>query len=772
MNASWIAHINRLLPRRLVTRLTLGMIFIVVGAGIVTTFAINRILAFNLRRELSNTGQAIAVSLGEALANPLVEGSLASIQDSLDNAVHSNEDIVYAFAYGPHTPIIHTFPDGFPLDLLRLTGHPATSSETLLLTEQGLIHDFSYHPLDGIPAEVHLGFSENRILAEQRKVTSIVLGLTALGCILAASMAYAASRVATSPLVELTRRVHRMDEGQLDERLPLQSGDEVGELAAAFNAMADRIQAAIRRLTNSEMGYRILLTAAGEVGEGIALLSDSPGEEGQLLFVNETFASLVGFSSQELLGMNISSLISPDSVQTAAQVWATIRSGAGHPGLTELTLTARRGERIIVESASTRIEYQEHPAIVWFVRDISERKQREQELRLRNRELSALNAVAFAMAQTYSPDMLQRGLREALQALELEVGWVALLNTNGKGELVAVEGAEFYNLPPRFPACTCGKILSSGEPAFVPVGEDCLLRRLGTSSVQGWHHVTVPLGRAGTMLGALSVAIPPGRAFDQENLRLLSAIGQQMGIALENARLWEELRQKEQLRSELLARSLHAQEGERKRISRELHDATGQSLNAILFGLKALENATQNDPTQIPALVSRLKSAASETVHELQDIIYDLRPSVLDDLGLVPALRWYAESRLETRGIRTTWTILGQERRLPAEIETALFRIGQESMTNICKYAEASHVTFHLAFETKMVKLRVVDDGVGFDVQEALRHHLHTGRGLGLLGMRERAELLGGRLQIESSPGSGTSITAELPFSNGERHDE
>lgn len=550
MNPRWLLRLNRLLPRRLVTRLTLGMIFIVVGAGMVTTFAINQILAYNLRRELSNSGQAITVALGEGLANPLLEGSLASIQDSLDNAARSNEDIVYAFAYGPHTPVIHTFTDGFPLDLLRLTGNPAASTETLLLTEQGLVHDFVYRPLDGVPAEVHLGFSENRIRAEQAKVTSIVLGLTALGCLLAAGMAYAFSRVATSPLVELTRRVHLMDEGRLDERLDLPPGDETGELAAAFNAMADRLQTAFRRLTQSEMGYRVLLAAAGEVGEGIALLSDSPGEEGRLLFVNEAFARLTGFSPPELLGMNVSSLLTPASAQTAAQVWTALRAGAAQSGLTELTLAARHGEHLTVESASTRIEYQERPAIVWFVRDISERKQRERELRLRNRELAALNAVAFAMSEPYSPDTFQRGLREALQALELEVGWVILSNPNGQSEVIAAEGAEFHAQPPRFPSCECGRILVGGEIALVSVGEDCLLRRLGASSIQGWQHASVPLGRVGTILGALSVAIPPGRAFEQENLRLLTAIGQQMGIALENARLWEKLRQKEQLRAD------------------------------------------------------------------------------------------------------------------------------------------------------------------------------------------------------------------------------
>lgn len=775
MKRNWLLRLNRLLPRRLVARLTLGMIFIVVGAGAVTTLAINQILAFNLRQELSNSGRAITTSLAESLANALLEGNLASIQDSLDNAARSNADIVYAFAYGPHTPVIHTFSDGFPLDLLYLTGNPAASTETLLLTEQGLVHNFAYRPLDGVSAEVHLGFSENRILAEQRKVTSIVLSLTALGCLLAALMAYAVSRVATSPLVELTRRVHRMDAGQLDERLSLPLGDEVGELAAAFNAMTDRIQAAIERLIRSEMGYRILLMAAGEVGEGIALLSDSTGEEGKLLFVNETFARLTGFSPTELLGINVSSLLAPDSVQTAAQVWTALRSGAAHSGLMELTLAARQGGHLIVESASTRIEYQEQPAIVWFVRDISERKQRERELRLRNRELAALNAVAFAMSEPYSPDMFQRGLREALQALELEVGWVILSNSNGQSEVIAAEGAEFAALPPRFPACECGRLLTAGNAALVSVGEDCLLSRLGTSPIPGWRHATVPLGRAGTILGALSAAIPSGRAFEQENLRLLAAIGQQMGIALENARLWEELRQKEQLRAELLARALQAQEGERKRIARELHDETGQSLNAMMFGLKAAEIALADNPAQAREVVARLKSAAGDTVRELQAIIYDLRPSLLDDLGLMPALRWYAETRLENEGVRIVWNTNSAERRLPPEVETALFRIGQEAITNIAKYASASEVHIGLTFDSQHAVLEIADNGAGFNIEELLAHPPENGRGLGLLGMRERAELLGGRFEVASTVGSGTRIRVEVPivqFAGDTNHDK
>lgn len=755
-------------PRRLVTRIVIGMMLIVIGAGLVTTLAINQLLAFHLRQELRNTGRAMVVALGESLANALLEGSLASIQEALDSAVRTNDDLVYAFAYGPHTPIVHTFTDGFPQALLGLLARETSARDTLLLTERGLVHDFVYRPVEGIPTAVHVGVSENRIQVEQKRVTQIVVGLTVVGCVVAAFMAYGFGRLAMAPLVELTRRIQRLGEGQLDERLALPLDDEVGELAVAFNAMADRIQTTIQRLKASEAGYRSLLSAAGEVGEGIALLSDTAEEEGRLLFVNETFARMLGFAPDALLGMNVSGLLAPESVPLATSIWRALQAEAVHSGLIELTLVGRQGARRIVESASTRITYLGRPAIVWFVRDITERKRREQELRLRNRELAALNAVALAMSEPFSPDMLQRGLHEALQALELQVGWVTLLDETGKAHIVAWEGGEFQSRSPRFPACRCGEVLQTATAAVVAIGEPCLLYRVGDASVQGWYHATVPLGRAETLLGTLNVAFPVGRTFDDDNLRLLAAIGRQMGVALENARLWETLRQKEQLRSELLARALHAQEGERKRIARELHDATGQSLNAILFGLKALEAALASNPAQAQVLVGRLKAAAGDTIRELQSIIYDLRPSVLDDLGLIPALRWYAETRLESEGVRLSWDIVGEERRLPADIETALFRIAQEAMTNIQKYAQAQQVWVRLGFGLTETSLEIGDDGVGFDPAEVLQNSYQDGRGLGLLGMRERAELLGGRFEIASAPGHGTHIRVTLPLPHPE----
>ena len=764
----WLHSLVNFLPSRLTTRIMLGLILIVVSAGIVTTLAINQILARSLRQELINSGHAITTSLGENLANALIEGNLASIQESLNTTLASNSDMVYVFAYGPHTPIIHTFPDGFPRDLLHVLA--ASNSEAingfLLQTENGMVRDFVYRPLNGVDAEIHVGISENRIQVERWQVTQIVLALTALGCLLAAGMTYGFSRLATYPLVEFTHRVHRLGQGKLDERISIPLDDEIGELAQAFNTMADDIQAAIHRLSASEAGYRTLLTAAGDVGEGIALIADEPMDEGKLLFVNDTFARLAGFGSQDLMGMNVSSILHPDSIELARKSWQSIRDGAIHSESTELTLTDRHGNQYIVETAGTLIEYQGRRALVWFTRDITDRKHKERELRLRNRELLALNAVASALNEPYSPNFIQRALHETLQALELDIGWVTLLRSNERTEIVACEGFDLEPSTIDFPNCTCSEALRTGQPTLVEANEHCTLKLLQSKETRMMRHATVPLGTRDKTFGVLSVAFPLERPFDEHNFRLLSAIGKQLGIALENVRLWDELQGKERLRAELLAKAIQAQEDERRRIARELHDETGQSLNAMVFGLKAAEAALSTNPAQAREVVARLKSAVSDTVRELQTIIYDLRPSLLDDLGLTPALRWYAESRLESEGMQVVWNINDEECRLPPEVETALFRIGQEAITNIAKYASASEVDIDLHFEKNRVRLTIKDDGSGFDIKGLLTHPLEDGRGLGLLGMRERVELLRGKFEVASTLGFGTLIRVELPIQN------
>jgi len=763
---TWLRPLDRWLPRHLTARVTLALIVIVVAAGLITIGAINYVLARNLRAEMIASGQALTLALGESLANALVEADLAAVQEMLDNAVNNNRDAVYAFAFGPGSPIIHTFPDGFPADLLQTV--PAIGeipgNGVLLRTEQGLVRDFGYRPLDGLPAEVHLGISQARIGAVQRQVTGFVIVLTAAGCLVAAAMAYGFSRLATYPLVELTRRVQRLGQGHLDERIDLPPGGEVGDLAAAFNQMATDIQAAIQQLQTSEAGYRDLLTAAGAVGEGIALICDEGEGEGTFLFVNETFSRLAGFEPADLIGVNAASVLHPDSLALARKTWQRIRAGKADSEPAEILLTDRQGAVHVLETTGTLVNYQGVRALAWFTRDISERKAREAELRRRYRELRALNTLAAALSKPLAPDaLLQRALQQALAALGLEAGWVLIVNDDGTPYIAAQQGLGDVQTV-TFPACLCGAVLAHNQTIVVDATDQrCLVHQALASNRRLTCHAAAPIQSRNKTSGILSVAAERKQFFNEAELRLLSAIGQQIGVALENARLWEELRQKERVRSELLARVIHAQEEERQRIARELHDGIGQSLNALVFGLNAISTALSQAPDMAPELMDRLKVSTSETVKELQEVIYDLRPSVLDDLGLIRALRWYAEERLESRGVRVVLDMPPESQRLPSEVETAFFRIGQEAITNIGKHAQAREVRICLRVTQRHAHLEIEDDGVGFDLKAALAGD-DGQRGWGLLGMQERAALLGGELVVDSASGRGTCLRVTLPL--------
>ena len=238
------------------------------------------------------------------------------------------------------------------------------------------------------------------------------------------------------------------------------------------------------------------------------------------------------------------------------------------------------------------------------------------------------------------------------------------------------------------------------------------------------------------------------------------------GAAEEKAALYEELSRKEAARGELLRKLITAQEEERRRIARELHDETGQVLTALVLGMDTAALAPETDVAGIREKLGELRAVAVDALDDVHRLIRDLRPSVLDDLGLVTGLEWYAETRLQPAGILARVTVTGDEKRLPAEVETALFRIGQEAISNIAWHAQASNALIGLDFRNGTVTLEVEDDGVGFDVASALEPS-DTRRGWGILGMRERATLLGGTLEITSAPDDGTRVRATVPVQKG-----
>lgn len=208
---------------------------------------------------------------------------------------------------------------------------------------------------------------------------------------------------------------------------------------------------------------------------------------------------------------------------------------------------------------------------------------------------------------------------------------------------------------------------------------------------------------------------------------------------------------------------IQAQEEERKRVARELHDETSQVLASLIIGLEQLH---RNMPDSLPNClacrsdVHRMKQNTDRILEELHRLAFNLRPSLLDDMGLRHALSWLIREQVEKKGIAVHFTLEGPDRRLPDEIEIALFRVAQEAITNILKYADASTVTVVLRHEADRVALEITDDGKGFDPERTRRE---GAKHLGLFGMRERVSLISGTFHLRSIPGEGTTISASIP---------
>lgn len=274
--------------------------------------------------------------------------------------------------------------------------------------------------------------------------------------------------------------------------------------------------------------------------------------------------------------------------------------------------------------------------------------------------------------------------------------------------------------------------------------------------------LSIPLVARDRLLGVMNVATRDKSGFSPEAISLVTSVSDQIAVAIENAQLYEALQRKEQARGELLRKIMSVQEEERKRIARELHDEVSQSLTGLAFNAEAVLSRLPDGQNDIKRSLEEIRDLAIGTLDEIHRVVYQLRPSLLDDLGLVAAVQWLADHYLEETGIKVLFETLGIERPLVAEVENTLFRISQEAITNIVRHAEAEGVSIVVEFKEDSAAIHIEDDGHGFVLEEVTGAML-SHKGLGLMGMKERAELLEGHLKIESQPGTGTRVFAEVP---------
>jgi signal transduction histidine kinase len=404
----------------------------------------------------------------------------------------------------------------------------------------------------------------------------------------------------------------------------------------------------------------------------------------------------------------------------------------------------------------------------------AERKQAEDVILRHNRSLAALNTITATVSSSLElPEILES--LKILLSEQLSVPGGIILFYDDSCDMLYVEAA--WGLPAatlsefkRFPATRFHypSVLAQNKPILAPDFRQVEpFSSLGLDKARpDWQsYLCIPIAAKGKVRGVLDLFSRAPVEFNQESVSLFTALGQQVGVAMDNARLFEQIRTSRLQLQMLSQQLLGVQETERRHIARELHDEIGQALTAVKVNLQSVRRRSD-----LSILASPLDDSillVERTLQQVRDLSLDLRPSLLDDLGVVSALRWYIDRQAQRGDFEAVFLTDLPDKRLPSDLETTCFRVVQEALTNIIRHAQAKQVWIELRQLDNMLKLIIRDDGVGFDVNAVL-HHASGDLSLGILGMQERVQLIGGEISIASDPSRGTEIQVFFPLVPGQ----
>lgn len=547
--------------------------------------------------------------------------------------------------------------------------------------------------------------------------------------------------------------------------------DEAGNVSGTRAMYLD-----VTHLKRAESQFRDLMESAPDA----MIIVD---QDGRIDLVNAQAEQLFGYPRQELVGRHMHKLL-PEQYhhrhgEHMASYFADPRTrpmGAAF----ELYGLRRDGSEFSVEISLSPLQTEQGVLVSAAIRDVTQRKRTEQALRHLSEQRKHLLEVTQSMLSSLSMDQVISHILDAMQSImrydscglywiDEEAGLLRPFKMVGQGLISAA--LDTWTIP--LGQGIGGQVAKSGQGELVNDAHlDPRSVYPADAKVRREHLISVPVRVKGETVGVFNVSRIEDAPFTLEEFDLVQLFIAQAAIAIHNAELYGEVVQRAQVVEQqgqqlrLLARRLaEAQEAERKELARELHDQVGQNLTALDFSLNLIRGQLADKAAAPQPALSHLDDALvllSETANGIRDVMAHMRPPVLDDYGLVAALRWHADRFVSPRGIKVQ--VQGQEPdpRLPARVELALFRITQEALNNVVKHAQAQQVT--LSVETDpahdMVRLMVADDGVGF---EPAGRATPAGRASwGLMGMVERAEAAGAQCHIESSPGRGTQVIMEV----------
>jgi PAS domain S-box-containing protein len=615
----------------------------------------------------------------------------------------------------------------------------------------------------------------------------------------------------TTGITVYGQRIGTVEICYLEQRSESDEGPFLKEERSLINAIAEELGRVVEReraeeaLRKSEKKYRQLVELAQE---GVWVID----AENKTTFANPRMAEMLSYSEAEMLGKHLFSFMDERGMEIAK--WNLERRRQGIKEQHDFEFLRQDGTRVYTSMETSPINDEEgnYVGALALVADITERRRAEEALRQAHDELDrrvqertaqlvraneklqdeitrrrqaheaeqkarqiaeTLSAASQALTMTLDLDKVLETLLEFLGRLvPYDSALVFLAEDESNLKVRSVRGQNSWTETQQLLGSTIG--IADNRHIHSLLGTQRSIMIADTRQHSNWkaylgrEHVVswlgVPLIADDKVIGFCGLEKNEPGFFNREHLQLSEAFVAQAAVALQNAWLFEQVRAGRERLQSLSRRLVEVQETERRYIARELHDEAGQVLASLMVGLRLLERDA-NKPEAILTGVAELRIMVDDVLDNLHRLAVDLRPASLDHLGLVGALRQYVHDVSNKQDLVAQFEVVGVDTRLPIDVETALYRIVQEAMTNVIRHAQATRVDVLLEQRGDKLVVIVEDNGVGFD-PAAARH----GDRLGLFGMRERAEMLGGELLIECTAEVGTTVFVEVPYVHSHSH--
>jgi PAS domain S-box-containing protein len=522
-------------------------------------------------------------------------------------------------------------------------------------------------------------------------------------------------------------------------------------------------------LRQTEMRYRLLIDGVQDYA--IYMLDPT----GHIVSWNVGAERIKGYEAAEIMGRHFACFFMPEDIargKPQAELHTALTAGRC---VEEGWRVRKDGSRFWASVVVTAVR-DEHGLLCGFAKvtyDSTERRQADETLRRYANQLHILYEISRAILVAQSPQAIAEATLPRLrQLVPCQYAHVVRVSAVDRAaSMLMCDADDTFKLHPSSWAAEVSLTASAAllqehaaaiidlenrdSPAALPAAAFQPFREVGLRML-----VVAPLVAHDALIGELVLASDGPEAFDGGHVDIIRQVADQLAIALQHARLFEEVQQSRKQLQGLSHRLIEVQEAERRRIAGELHDEVGQALTIVKMNLQAAQRlagttATNTHFGESVAIVER-------ALEQVRNLSLDLRPSLLDDLGFVAALRWYVARQARLAGFVLHFSVDDLGGRLTPALETTCFRVAQEALTNIVRHAQAREVWVRLACDDKLC-LTIRDDGVGFDVSAAHARASH-GESFGLLGMRERVGIVDGQLTISSSPGQGTLVYVCFPL--------